>query len=185
MSEGESTKSAAPADPSAPTRVEPAGAEAAPAVEPEPVSAPPTTPEPPPAVEPEPAAAEPEQEPAPPEPAPASADKPSTPARPKPEPNFPYSAARAEIAQQLKYLRTTCMMQGDLITTHVKFRVDVAPSGAPTVRVYSGDRELRACIRKALSFPFGRSPRGGAFVYTLTQTSAEFVPVPLEPGKAK
>lgn len=104
--------------------------------------------------------------------------------KPRPEPGFPYTAARSEIAQQLKFLRTTCMMTGGLVTTKVKFRVDVAPNGAADVRVYSADRDLRACFRKALSFPFGKSPRGGAFVYTLTQSSAEFVPVPLDPDKA-
>ncbi|MCY1059082.1 serine/threonine-protein kinase [Nannocystis sp. SCPEA4] len=114
--------------------------------------------------------------PAPPQTAPAP--------KPRPEPGFPYIAARSEIAQQLKYLRATCMMTSGLVTSKVKFRVDVTPSGTANVRVYSGDRELRACFRKALSFPFGKSPRGGAFVYTLTQSSAEFMPVPLEPGKA-
>ncbi|MBZ5710760.1 serine/threonine-protein kinase [Nannocystis pusilla] len=131
-------------------------------------------------------------EPEPPVPEPPPEPKQTTPAppqtapapKPRPEPGFPYSAARGEIAQQLKYLRATCMMTGGLVTSKVKFRVDVTPSGAPNVRVYSGDRELRACFRKALSFPFGKSPRGGAFVYTLTQSSAEFLPVPLEPGKA-
>ncbi|MFY0536762.1 protein kinase domain-containing protein [Nannocystis pusilla] len=97
---------------------------------------------------------------------------------------LPYTAARSEIAQQLKFLRTTCMTTGGLIATKVKFRVDVAPNGTPDVRVYSADRDLRACFRKALSFPFGKSPRGGAFVYTLTQSSAEFAPVPLDPEKA-
>ena len=76
------------------------------------------------------------------------------------------------------------MMTGGLVTTTVKFRADVTASGTANIRVYSGDRELRACFRKALSFPFGKSPRGGAFVYTLTQSSADFVPVPLDPGKA-
>jgi serine/threonine-protein kinase len=101
----------------------------------------------------------------------------------KPEPDFPYAAARSEVAQQLKFLRTTCMMTGGLITPKVKFRVDVAANGAASVRVYSGDRELRACFRKALSVRFERSPRGGAFVYTLTHSSADFAPVPLEAGK--
>ncbi|MFZ6182152.1 protein kinase domain-containing protein [Nannocystis pusilla] len=117
---------------------------------------------------------------APPPPPPA----PQIQAKPRPEPGFPYTAARSEVAQQLKFLRTTCMMTGGLVTTKVKFRVDVAPNGATDVRVYSGDRDLRACFRKALSFPFGKSPRGGAFVYTLTQSSADFVPVPLDPDKA-
>ncbi|PCC71958.1 Protein kinase domain-containing protein [Nannocystis exedens] len=129
---------------------------------------PPSTPSPPPA--PAPSSPSPEAQPAP--------------AKPRPEPGFPYTAARSEIAQQLKYLRTTCMMSGGLVTPQVKFRVDVAPNGTPDVRVYSADRDLRACFRKALSFPFGKSPRGGAFVYTLTQSSADFVPVPLDAGKA-
>ena len=34
--------------------------------------------------------------------------------KPRPEPGFPYTAARSEIAQQLKFLRTTCMMTGAL-----------------------------------------------------------------------
>ncbi|MDC0718117.1 serine/threonine-protein kinase [Nannocystis bainbridge] len=102
------------------------------------------------------------------------------PAKPRPEANFPYTAARSEIAQQLKYLRTTCMMTGGRVTSSVKFRVDVTPGGTADIRVYSADGELRACFRKALSFPFGKSPRGGAFVYTLTQSSADFVPVPLD-----
>ncbi|WAS95027.1 serine/threonine-protein kinase [Nannocystis punicea] len=104
--------------------------------------------------------------------------------KPRPESGFPYTAARSEIAQQLKFMRTTCMTTGGLIAPKVKFRVDVAPNGTPDVRVYSADRDLRACFRKALSFPFGKSPRGGAFVYTVTHSSADFAPVPLDPEKA-
>lgn len=118
-----------------------------------------------------------EAEPAspPPEPAPS--------AKPRPEPKFPYTAARVEISQQLGYLRTTCMKAGKHVVEKLKFRVDVASDGSPNIRVYSGERDVRGCVRKALSFQFEPGPRGGAFVYTLTQTSAELVPVPPEPAK--
>jgi len=108
---------------------------------------------------------------------PAPAD-PAPPAKPRPEPAFPYDSARNEIAQQLPYLRTTCLATNP-VTTQVKFRVYVAPAGAPSIRVFSANKDLRACVRKALTFRFDRSPRGGAFVYTLTSSSANFVPAPL------
>jgi hypothetical protein len=42
-----------------------------------------------------------------------------------------------------------------------------------------GDPNVRACVRSALAFMFDASPRGGAFQYTLTGTSAKLDKRPL------
>ena len=105
----------------------------------------------------------------------------------QPEPNFPYAEAKKIIDEQEKYLRTACMAKAAKPTNRLKLRVDVRPSGRPSVRVFwSTDKAVRTCVRNAFSFMFDPTPRGGAFEYVLTESGGSTLhKVPLEaaPGK--
>lgn len=129
----------------------------------------PTAPPPPPkdtAGEPESAAEDPEDPPA------------TTSTRKKPEANFDYRSARKYVEEQHGFLRQTCMKKGKKPLTQLKFRVEVRPNGRAKVEV-PGDAAVRTCVRSALAFTFDASPRGGAFQYTLTATTAKLVKRPL------
>ena len=102
-----------------------------------------------------------------------------------PEPLFDYKNAKKLIDDEGNYLRKTCLARASHPTSRLKFRVDVRANGRPAVKVFSSERAIRDCVRKLIVFPFATSPRGGAFVYSLTETGGAIQRVPLEPEIAK
>lgn len=102
----------------------------------------------------------------------------------KPEPDFNYKSAGKLIEEQHSYLRRTCMVKGSKPLSQLKFRVDVRPTGRHTIKVEAA-ASVRDCVRENFLFPFDPSPRGGAFIYRLSQTKHSLEPVPLEstPGR--
>lgn len=109
----------------------------------------------------------------------AEADVPGTKAsKGRPEPDFDYRSARKYIEEQHGFLRQTCMNKGPKPLTQLRFRVEVRANGRANV-VVTGDPAVRACVRSVLGFMFDPSPRGGAFQYTLTSTSAKLDRKPL------
>lgn len=102
------------------------------------------------------------------------------------DPDFDYDTARALVEEQHAFLRTECLTHKARVPLKsIKFRVDVRPGGRAKVAVYSSDSGARACVRGLFSFPFGPSPRGGAFEYTLTPTSSTSRPVAVDPRTVK
>lgn len=155
---------APPADPPTPTDPPP--------VEP-PINTPPVAPDPPVIVDPE----------QPPDPVPAP--EPTAPTTP-PEPNFGYASARKLVEEQHVYLRNECMIKRPKKPlARLKFRFDVRPTGRPTISVYSGEKEVRKCVRDVFYFPLDPSPRGGAFEYVVTPTTGNLKPMPIDPEKVK
>jgi len=180
------------APPVATPPVDPAPPIATPPVDAPPAEAPPTEPpptEPPPApipidaqpvAEGPPVIVDPELPPDP-DPAPEQPE-PTTP----PEPNFGYASARKLVEEQHKFLRNECMVQKPKKPlARLKFRVDVRPGGRPTISVYSGEKDVRKCVRDVFYFPFDSSPRGGAFEYAVTPTTGTLKPMPIDPEKVK
>jgi serine/threonine protein kinase len=109
----------------------------------------------------------------------AAADDPEpTSTKKRPEPNFDYRSARKYIEEQHGFLRQTCMKKGPKPLTQLRFRVEVRANGRASV-VVPGDKAVRACVQSVLGFMFDPSPRGGAFQYTLTSTSAKLDRKPL------
>jgi serine/threonine-protein kinase len=113
------------------------------------------------------------------------ADEPEAPAgggaaaaKKRPEPGFDYRSARKYIEEQHAFLRATCMKKGPKPLATLKFRVEVKPGGRARVEM-PGDAKVRACVRSALAFMFDASPKGGAFLYTLTTTSSKLDRKPL------
>jgi serine/threonine protein kinase len=104
----------------------------------------------------------------------------------EPEPDFDYNAARKEIEGQHKYLLTECMgNKAKKPLTKLKFRLDVRANGKPKVSVFASDGGARACVRDLFKVPFDASPRGGAFVYTLTPTTSDLKRMPVDPDWVK
>lgn len=103
----------------------------------------------------------------------------------QPERNFGYEAAGKLIADEHTYLRNECMAKAKHPAQQVRFRVDVRANGRPAVKVFSSDAHVRKCVKDLLRFPFDPSPRGGAFKYTLTTTTADLQKVPLDPAFLK
>lgn len=117
--------------------------------------------------------------------APAESAAPPEPTVP-PERNFGYGGARKLIEEQLVYLRNECMgKKAKRPLARLKFRADVRADGLPTISVFSGEKTVRSCVRDLFKFPFDSSPRGGAFEYTLTMTTASLRPVSVNPEKVK
>lgn len=154
----------------------------APPVEPPPVVPPPVVApgEPPPLADDPPVGVDPEL---PPDPVvPPDTAEPTTP----PEPNFGYGDARKLVEEQHVYLRNECMIKRPKKPlARLKFRFDVRPDGRSIPSVFSGEKDVRKCVRDLFKFPFDPSPRGGAFEYTLTSTSGGLKPVPIDPEKVK
>jgi hypothetical protein len=98
-----------------------------------------------------------------------------------PEPDFHYADAKGLIDEQAKYLRSACLAKAEKPTTRLKLRIDVRPNGRAKVRIFSGSKGVRECVRGVLMFPFRSSPRGGAFEYTLAEAGSSLVRVPLDP----
>jgi len=123
-----------------------------------------------------------------PSPAPRTAEAPPVAeAASEPEPNFPYAEAKKVIDEQQKYLRSACLSKAAKPTNRLKLRVDVRPSGRPSVRVFwSSDKEVRICVRNAFLFMFDPTPRGGAFEYVLTESGGSTLHrLPLDPKLGK
>ncbi len=156
---------------------------------PDPIAAPPVAApiEPPintpPVIEDPPVIVDPEHPPEPvPAPEPPEPPEPTTP----PEPNFGYADARKLVEEQHKFLRNECMTQKPKKPlSRLKFRVDVRATGRPTISVYSGEKDVRKCVRDVFYFPFDSSPRGGAFEYVVTPTTGNLKPMPIDPEKVK
>lgn len=104
-----------------------------------------------------------------------------TPGPTAPEPSFPYGQAKKLIDEQQKYLQSQCMGKATPPVTRIKFRVDVPVRGRHKVQVFSPDKQARACVRGLLVFPFETGPRGGAFVYSLSDGKSTLQRVPLKP----
>lgn len=103
----------------------------------------------------------------------------------KPEPDFDYVEAQKNVEDQLSFLRN-CMLKGDKPLTVLKFRADVQPRGRPIFHVFGSNREARACVREGMRrCMFDPSPRGGAFVYTVTNTTGKLRRVPVNPKYVK
>lgn len=103
-----------------------------------------------------------------------------------PEPLFDYKSAQKLIDDEIGYLRKTCLTRAKQPTNRLKFRMEFRPSGKlRSIKVFSSDRAVRECVRGLFVFPFDPSPRGGAFVYNLSETGAHLQKVPLEPETAK
>jgi serine/threonine protein kinase len=98
----------------------------------------------------------------------------------EPEPLFDYTNAKKLVDDEVDYLRKTCLARAKQPTTRLKLRVDVRATGWPVVKIFSIDRAVRACVRGLFVFPFKRSPRGGAFVYSLSEAGTSIQRVPLE-----
>lgn len=98
----------------------------------------------------------------------------------EPEPLFDYTDAKKLIDDEVDYLRKTCLARAKQPTTRLKFRVDVRATGWPVVKIFSIDSAVRACVRGLFVFPFKRSPRGGAFVYSLSDAGTSIQKMPLE-----
>lgn len=125
----------------------------------------------------------------PPEPSPAPAPAPDVTAAAVPgeqaalpEPDFHYADAKVLIDEQARYLRSVCLAKAEKPATRLKLRIDVRTNGRPKLRIFSGSKSVRECVRGVLMFPFKPSPRGGAFDYTLTETGSTLVRVPLDPA---
>jgi serine/threonine-protein kinase len=103
-----------------------------------------------------------------------------------PEPLFDYKSAKKMIDDEVGYLRKTCLTRAKQPTNRLKFRMEFRPSGKlSSIKVFSSERAVRECVRGLFVFPFDPSPRGGAFVYNLSETGAHLQKVPLEPEIAK
>ncbi|MBA3548092.1 MAG: protein kinase [Nannocystis sp.] len=101
-----------------------------------------------------------------------------------PERNFGYTGARKLVEEQHVYLRNECMgKKAKKPLARLKFRADVRSDGRPALSVFSGEKAVRSCVRDLFKFPFDSSPRGGAFEYTLTMTTASLKPVAVDPEK--
>jgi len=98
-----------------------------------------------------------------------------------PEPLFDYKGAKKLIDDEAGYLRKTCLARASHPTTRLKLRVDVRANGRPAVKVFSSERAVRDCVRALFVFPFDPSPRGGAFLYSLTETGGSIQKMPIEP----
>ena len=98
-----------------------------------------------------------------------------------PEPDFHYADAKKLIDEQAKYLRSVCLAKSEKPVTRLKLRFDARPNGRAKLRIFSGSKGVRECVRGVLVFPFDPSPRGGAFEYSLTETGSSLVRVPLDP----
>lgn len=103
-------------------------------------------------------------------------------AEPQVEPDFNYAEAAKLVEDEHVFLRKTCMTKGEKPVSRLKFRIDVKPSGQSKVGVHSSSAEVRACVRQDLGFRYPRSPRGGAFEYTLTATDASLKRMPVDPS---
>ena len=82
---------------------------------------------------------------------------------------------------QLPFLRNDCMKRGKKPVTRLRFRIDVQPGGRSKVAVQSTEKAVRACVKDNMSFHFDPSPRGGAFEFTVTETTATPRKVPVDP----
>lgn len=109
----------------------------------------------------------------------AAPDEPVPPA--EPEPTFPYFKAEKEVRDQLPFLRTDCMKRGKKPVSRLTFRIDVQPGGRSKVAVQSTEKAVRTCVKDNMSFHFDPSPRGGAFEFTVTETTATLRKVPVNP----
>ena len=132
------------------------------------------------------------QDPSPPPPAPPIPEPPVTvtieqtpPVPAVPEENFDYVEAKKLIDDEIPYLQTECMKKVNPPLTKLRARLDVLPKGLPEISVYSSAKEVRACVRKALRFPLVKSPRGGAFIYTLEGGKGTLERKPLDPKYIK
>ncbi|MBL9105893.1 MAG: serine/threonine protein kinase [Myxococcales bacterium] len=112
------------------------------------------------------------------EPEAPAGEVPAASAKKRPEPGFDYRSARKYVEEQHAFLRATCMKKGPKPLAALKFRVEVKPGGRARVEM-PGDAKVRACVRSALAFMFDASPKGGAFLYTLTATSSKLDRKPL------
>ncbi len=101
------------------------------------------------------------------------------------EPDFDYKSAKKYIDEQRTYLLQTCLPKAAKPSSRLSLRVDVRPSGRPTVKVFSSAKNVRDCAREVLSFNFDSSPRGGAFTYTLTAGGGTFEKQPVDPTIVK
>jgi hypothetical protein len=96
-----------------------------------------------------------------------------------PDPNFDYRSARHYLDEQTRYLRQTCMHKGKGPIDRLRVHFKVKPNGRAVVAVPGVGPEVADCVRKTLTFPFDRSPNGGAFLYSLSQKTSRLEPRPL------
>lgn len=169
----------------APPTPEPAGPAVATLEAPPPivVADPPTLPKPE-NVEPPP---DPAIDPAPPSTDPSASIDPPPPTEgaPQPELRFDYKEAKKNLDDQVRYLRTTCMTRAEVPLKRLKFRLDIRPSGRPSVKVFSSEKAVRSCVKDLLTFSFGSSPNGGAFIYELTESDTTLKKMPIDPEIVK
>lgn len=117
---------------------------------------------------------------------PASIDPPPpTEGVPQPEVRFDYKEAKKNIDDQVRYLRTTCMTRAEVPLKRLKFRLDIRPSGRPSVKVFSSEKAVRSCVKDLLTFSFDSSPNGGAFIYELTESDTTLKKMPIDPEIVK
>ncbi len=96
-----------------------------------------------------------------------------------PEADFDYRSARRYLDEQAGFLRQTCMRKAKDPQKRLRIHVKARPDGRAVVAVPGAGPEAADCVRKALSFPFDRSPHGGAFVYSIGARSSRLEPRPL------
>ncbi|MBL9101085.1 MAG: serine/threonine protein kinase [Myxococcales bacterium] len=103
------------------------------------------------------------------------------------EPSFDYNDTRKLIAEQHAFLRNECMTKkAKKPLARLRFRVDVRPNGRPLVSVFSGEKDVRSCVRGLFVFPLDTTPNGAAFEYSLAPSgNGALKPVPVDPEKVK
>lgn len=95
-----------------------------------------------------------------------------------PELDFNYRSARRYLDEQASFLRKACMAKGKDVQ-RLRIHVKARPNGRAAIAVPGVGPEVAGCVRKALNFPFDRSPHGGAFLYSLGATSSRLEQRPL------
>jgi serine/threonine-protein kinase len=103
------------------------------------------------------------------------------------EPNFDYNGTRKLIAEQHAFLRNECMTKkAKKPLARLRFRVDVRSNGRPLVSVFSGEKDVRSCVRGLFVFPLDTTPNGAAFEYSLAPSgNGTLKPVPVDPEKVR
>lgn len=96
-----------------------------------------------------------------------------------PDPGFDYRSARRYLDEQTRYLRQTCMHKGKAPIDRLRVHFKVKPNGRAVIAVPGVGPDVADCVRKTLTFPFDRSPNGGAFLYSLSSKTSRLEPRPL------